>query len=65
MQAALRHYYDQWKLRHVNEDRFRAVAEETSKQPLGPFFAQQLHGVDLTDYAVGRTSKTRSATAAG
>ncbi len=60
MRVILRNYYDQWKLRHVNEDRFRAVAEETSKQPLGPFFAQQLHGVDLTDYAVGRTSKTRS-----
>ena len=64
MQAALRQYYDQWKLRHVNEDRFRAVVEETSKQPLGPFFAQQLHGVDLTDYAVGRISKTHSADSA-
>ena len=60
MQVVLRRYYDQWKLKHVNEDRFRAVAEETSKQALGPFFAQQLHGVDLTDYAVGRTSTTRS-----
>ncbi|MEZ4411561.1 MAG: M1 family metallopeptidase [Gemmatimonadales bacterium] len=59
MQAVLRNYYAQWKLKHVNEDRFRAVAEETSQQPLGAFFAQQLHGVDLTDYAVGRTSRTQ------
>ncbi len=61
MQAILRRYYDQWKLKHVNEDRFRAVAEETSQQNLGAFFAQQLHGVDLTDYAVGRTSRTQTA----
>ena len=59
MKAAIRNYYDQWKLKHVNEDRFRAVVEETSKRDLGPFFAQQLHGVDLTDYAVGRTSRTQ------
>jgi len=61
MQVVLRRYYDQWKLKHVNEDRFRAVAEETSHQPLGAFFSQQLHGVDLTDYAVGRTSHAQSA----
>ncbi len=60
MQNVLHNYYAQWKLRHVNEDRFRAVAEATSRQPLGPFFAQQLHAVDLTDYAVGRTSKARN-----
>ena len=60
MRAAIRNYYDQWKLKHVNEDRFRAVVEETSKQDLGPFFAQQLHGVDLTDYAVGRTSRKQN-----
>jgi hypothetical protein len=57
MQVVLRRYYDEWKLRHVNEDRFRGVAEQVSHQPLGPFFAQQLHDVDLTDYAVGRTSR--------
>jgi len=61
MQAVIRRYYDQWKLKHVNEDRFRAVAEEASQQPLGAFFAQQLHGVDLTDYAVGRTSRAQGA----
>ncbi len=61
MQAVLRRYFAEWKLKHVNEDRFRGVAEEVSRQPLGTFFAQQLHGVDLTDYAVGRTSRTQGA----
>ena len=61
MQAVLRRYYAEWKLKHVNEDRFRGVAEEVSRQPLGPFFAQQLHGVELTDYAVGRTSRAQGA----
>jgi hypothetical protein len=60
MRQVLHDYYAQWKLRHVNEDRFRAVAEAASHRPLGPFFAQQLHAVDLTDYAVGRTSKARN-----
>jgi hypothetical protein len=59
MKAAIRNYYDQWQLKHVNEDRFRAVVEATSKRDLGPFFAQQLHAVDLTDYAIGRTTRTR------
>jgi len=59
MAAVLRNYYAEWRLKHVNEDRFRAVAEETSRQPLGPFFAQQLHNVDLTDYALGRTDRQR------
>lgn len=60
MAATLRNYYSQWKLKHVNEDRFRAVAEETSGLPLGPFFAQQLHAVDLTDFAVGRTDRSQT-----
>lgn len=58
MQVILRRYYNQWKLKHVNENRFRAVAEETSRMDLGAFFAQQLHGVDLSDYAVGRISRS-------
>ncbi len=61
MQAVVRRYYDQWKLKHVNEDRFRAVAEATAQKDLGAFFSQQLHGVELTDYAVGRTSRTQGA----
>lgn len=55
MHRILQTYYARWKFKHVNEEAFRKVAEEVSKQDLSTFFAQWLHTTDLYDYAVGRT----------
>ncbi|MBK7351005.1 MAG: M1 family metallopeptidase [Gemmatimonadetes bacterium] len=54
MLRILRTFYDRWKLKHVDEAAFRAVAEEVSGMDLGTFFGQGLHGTELVDYAVGR-----------
>ncbi len=51
-------YYERWKLKHVNEDAFREVAEEVSGMDLKPFFAQWLHGTPLFDYSVGRLRRS-------
>jgi len=62
MQRILRTYYDRWKLKHVDETAFRAVAEEVSKRDLSTLFGQGLHAVELHDYAIG---KVRVSGAAG
>ena len=63
MLQILRTYYARWKLRHVDEAAFKAVAEEVSHRDLSEFFAQWLHEVVLTDYAI--RGATRQATAGG
>ena len=63
MLEILRTYYARWKLRHVDEAAFKAVAEEVSHRDLSTFFAQWLHAVVLTDYAV--QGARREATATG
>lgn len=59
MAKILRTYYDRWKLKHVDEDAFRHVAEEVSGKDLSVFFAQWLHGVNRYGYAVGRIETRR------
>jgi len=54
LRLIMRTFYDRWKLKHVDEAAFRAVAEEVSGMDLSTLFAQQLHGTALVDYAVGR-----------
>jgi hypothetical protein len=54
MHRILQTFYQRWRLKHVDEAAFRAVAEEVSHQELGSFFAQWLHSTALYDYAVGR-----------
>ena len=54
MQRILRTYYDRWKLKHVDEAVFRAVAEEVSQRDLSTLFGQGLHATELYDYAIGR-----------
>ncbi len=61
MRRILRTYYDRWKLKHVDEDAFQAVAEEVSGRDLSTFFAQWLHDVVLYDYALGRVQRTHAA----
>jgi hypothetical protein len=63
MLEILRRYYARWKLHHVDEAAFKAVAEEVTHRDLSLFFAQWLHDVVLTDYAVG--SAKREAIASG
>lgn len=61
MRKILRTYYDRWKLRHVNEAAFRAVAEEVSGMDLSTFFGQALHGIPLYDYSVARAKREQQA----
>ena len=60
MRRILRTFYDRWKLKHVDEAAFRAVAEEVSGRDLSTFFGQWLHGTALYDYAVGRVERRRT-----
>ncbi|MGH7529507.1 MAG: M1 family aminopeptidase [Gemmatimonadales bacterium] len=50
MRRILRVYYDRWRLKHVDEDAFRGVAEEVSGQDLQWLFGQWLHATPLIDY---------------
>ena len=59
MRRILRTYYDRWKLKHVDEAAFRAVAEEVSRRDLSGFFGQWLHGRVLYDYTIGRVKSDR------
>ncbi len=61
MRRILRTYYARWKLKHVDEDAFRAVCEEVSHQDLKWFFAEWLHGTPLIDYELQRVERRRGA----
>ena len=60
MQRILQTYYDRWKLKHVDEAAFRAVAEEVSQRDLSSFFGQGLHATELYDYSVGKVKVRRT-----
>ncbi|HET8649520.1 MAG TPA: M1 family metallopeptidase [Gemmatimonadales bacterium] len=60
MHRILQTFYRRWKLRHVDENAFRAVAEEVSGRDLSTLFGQWLHSADLYDYAVGRVRVERA-----
>ena len=59
MHRILRTYYDRWKLKHVDEAAFRAVAEEVSQRDLSTFFAQGLHLTALYDYGIGKVKAVK------
>src|SRR5712691_1994150 len=61
MRRILRTYYARWKLKHVDEDEFRAVCEEVSHQDLKWLFAQWLHATPLIDYELQRVERHRGA----
>jgi hypothetical protein len=59
MRRILRTYFARWKLKHVDEDAFRAVCEEVSGQDLGWLFGQWLRGTPLIDYRLQRVERRR------
>jgi hypothetical protein len=59
MRQILRTYYARWRLKHVDEQAFRDVAEEVSHQDLKWFFGQWLHGTPLIDYKFGKVQRKK------
>jgi hypothetical protein len=59
MLRILRTYFDRWKLKHVDEAAFRAVAEEVSGQDLGWLFGQWLHNTVLIDYRLRSVARVQ------
>ncbi|HVH09396.1 MAG TPA: M1 family metallopeptidase [Gemmatimonadales bacterium] len=57
MRRILRTYFDRWKLKHVDEDAFRDVAEELSGKDLNWLFAEWLHATPLFDYRLKRVER--------
>ena len=51
-------YYDQWKLKHTNEARYRQVMETASGQELDWFFDQWLHTDGYFDVALENWTQT-------
>jgi hypothetical protein len=59
MRRILRAYFARWKLKHVDEDAFRRVAEEVSGQDLKWLFGEWLHATPLFDYRLKRVRRER------
>ncbi|HKC48731.1 MAG TPA: M1 family metallopeptidase [Gemmatimonadales bacterium] len=59
MRRILRTYYARWQLKHVDEDKFRAVCEEVSHRDLKWLFAEWLHATPLIDYKLERVKRQR------
>lgn len=49
-EAILREYYERWRFKHVNEERFVEVCESVSGMDLDLFFEQWLHTRKICDY---------------
>jgi len=50
--SAMQSYYDQWKLKHPDEERFRTAMREATGEDLDWFFDQWLHEAGYADYAL-------------
>src|SRR5206468_2271936 len=61
MREILRTYYARWRLKHVDENAFRTIAEEVSHQDLKWLFGQWLHGTPLIDYRLDDVERHRLA----
>ncbi|NIM19132.1 MAG: hypothetical protein GTO51_01985 [Candidatus Latescibacteria bacterium] len=55
----LKTYYERWKFKHVNEERFREVCEESSGLELGWFFEEWLHTRKKCDYRLDKIKTVR------
>ncbi len=58
--AALQHYYNKWKLKHVNEERFVEAVEEFTGQELDWFFDAWLHTTHHLDYGIKSFNKSQN-----
>ncbi|MBT6980923.1 MAG: M1 family metallopeptidase [Candidatus Marinimicrobia bacterium] len=56
--GAMQHYYDKWKLKHVNEQRFVDAIEEYTGEELDWFFDAWLHTTHHLDYGISSFRKT-------
>ena len=56
--AAMQHYYDKWKLKHVNEQRFVDAVEEFTGEELNWFFDAWLHTTHHLDYGIKSFKKS-------
>ncbi|HUP89105.1 MAG TPA: M1 family aminopeptidase, partial [Longimicrobiales bacterium] len=61
MRRALRLYFDQNKLTHVDEEDFRRAVEQASKLDLREFFQQWFHTTGTVDYAIANATTTAQA----
>jgi hypothetical protein len=57
MRRILRTYYARWRLKHVDENAFREVAEEVSRMDLKWLFGEWLHGTPLIDYRLDKVQR--------
>lgn len=60
-ETSVRRYYEEWKFKHVNEERFQAVCEEVSGLDLDWFFTQWLHTRKICDYRLAEKETARNA----
>jgi len=58
-QAILQKYYNSWRFKHVNEDRFKKICEQVSGMELDWFFKQWLHNTVKIDYAITSLKKNK------
>jgi len=56
--GAMQHYYDKWKLKHVNEQRFVNAIEEYTGEELDWFFDAWLHTTHHLDYGIKSFKKS-------
>ncbi len=59
MRRILREYFSRWKLKHVDEEAFRRVAEDVAHQDLKWLFGEWLHATALIDYRLRRVERRR------